>query len=231
MSRILAIDASTNIRQIGNLGLYLARLKRAGFRVVDGFIVPVEEELQFGLSNEILREFDKYHFTEATLRAAPVELEIFSSETIRGVKRDVLIDTIDYLRKNSARRGHRVAVVVQKDLDAEYSGTIHSYNPVTLDNNEILIEANLWMNGTVLSGESEADMILVDKNTGALSLESDEENEICLTPQQIAQLYHLIRKIEKRLDEAVSVDWAFDNGLLYILRARPITQKTYERYQ
>ncbi len=231
MSRILAIDASTNIRQIGNLGLYLARLKRAGFRVVDGFIVPVEEELQFGLSNEILREFDKYHFTEATLRAAPVELEIFSSETIRGVKRDVLIDTIDYLRKNSARRGHRVAVVVQKDLDAEYSGTIHSYNPVTLDNNEILIEANLWMNGTVLNGESEADMILVDKNTGALSLESDEENEICLTPQQIAQLYHLIRKIEKRLDEAVSVDWAFDNGLLYILRARPITQKTYERYQ
>lgn len=231
MSRILAIDASTDIRQIGNLGLYLARLKRAGFRVVDGFIVPVEEELQFGLSNEILREFDKYHFTKATLRAAPVEPDIFSSETIRGVKRDVLIDTIDYLRKNSARRGHRVAVVVQKDLDAEYSGTIHSYNPVTLDNNEILIEANLWMNGTVLSGESEADMILIDKNTGALSLESDEENEICLTPQQITQLYNLIRKIEKRLNEAVSVDWAFDNGLLYILRARPITQKTYERYR
>ena len=230
MSRILAIDASTDITKVGNLGVYLARLKRAGFRVVDGFIIPVEEELQFGLSNEILREFDKHSFTEVALRAAPVEIDIFSSETIRGVKRDVLVETIDYLRKNSLRRGHQVAVVVQKDLNAEFSGTIHSYNPVTLDNNEILIEANLWMNSTVLTGESDTDMILINKNTGALNLESDEENEICLTPQQIAQLYNLIRKIEKKLNEAVSVDWAYNNGVLYILRARPITQKTYERY-
>ncbi|MDO4220340.1 MAG: PEP/pyruvate-binding domain-containing protein [Candidatus Saccharibacteria bacterium] len=230
MSRILAIDASTDITKVGNLGVYLARLKRAGFRVVDGFIIPVEEELQFGLSNEILREFDKHGFTEVALRAAPVEIDIFSSETIRGVKRDVLVETIDYLRKNSLRRGHQVAVVVQKDLNAEFSGTIHSYNPVTLDNNEILIEANLWMNSTVLTGESDTDMILINKNTGALNLESDEENEICLTPQQIAQLYNLIRKIEKKLNEAVSVDWAYNNGVLYILRARPITQKTYERY-
>lgn len=230
MARVLSIEASTDITKVGNLGVYLARLKRAGFRVADGFVVPVEEELQFGLSNEILREFDKRHFTEVALRAAPIEMDIFSSETIRGVKRDVLVETIDYLRKNSLRRGHKIAVVVQKDLNAEYSGTIHSYNPVTLDNNEILIEANLWMNDTVLTGESDTDMILVNKNTGALNLESEDEEEICLTPEQIAQLYNLIRKIEKKLDEAVSVDWAYDNGVLYILRARPITQKTYERY-
>lgn len=230
MARVLAIDTSTDITQVGNLGVYLARLKRAGFRVVDGFVVPVDEELQFGLSNEILREFDKRNFIEVALRAAPVEIDIYSSETIRGVKRDVLVETIDYLRNNSLRRGHKVAVVVQKDLNAEYSGTIHSYNPVTLDNNEILIEANLWMNDTVLTGESDTDMILVNKNTGALNLESEDEEEICLTPEQIAQLYNLIRKIEKKLDEAVSVDWAYDNGILYILRARPITQKTYERY-
>jgi pyruvate,water dikinase len=121
-------------------------------------------------------------------------------------------------------------VVVQKDLNAEFSGTIHSYNPVTLDNGEVLIEANLWMNNTVLTGESETDMILVNKNTGALNLESEDEDEICLTPNQISQLYNMIRKIEKKLGEAASVDWAYDNGILYVLRARPITQKTYERY-
>jgi pyruvate,water dikinase len=141
-----------------------------------------------------------------------------------------LVDTINYLQNNSLRRGHKVAVVVQKDLNAEFSGTIHSYNPVTLDNGEILIEANLWMNNTVLTGESETDMILVNKNTGALNLESEDEDEICLTPNQISQLYNMIRKIEKKLGEAVSVDWAYDNGILYVLRARPITQKTYERY-
>lgn len=231
MGKILDIDTTTDILQVGNLGHYLARLKRAGFRVVPGFIIPANEELQFGLSNEVLRAFDHLGVRAVALRAAPIELDIFTSETIREVKRDDLISTIDYLQKNSLRRGHKVAVVVQKDLNAEFSGTIHSYNPVTLDNNEVLIEANLWMNNTVLTGESETDMILINKNTGALNLESEEEDEICLTPNQIQQLYNLIRKIEKKFEEAVSVDWAYDNGVLYILRARPITQKTYERYQ
>lgn len=230
MGKLLDIDASTDITTVGNLGVYLARLKRAGFRVVDGFIIPADEELQFGLSSEVLRAFDRLHTESVALRAAPIEMDIYSSETIRGVKRDVLIDTINYLQNNSLRRGHKVAVVVQKDLNAEFSGTIHSYNPVTLDNGEILIEANLWMNNTVLTGESETDMILVNKNTGALNLESEDEDEICLTPNQISQLYNMIRKIEKKLGEAVSVDWAYDNGILYVLRARPITQKTYERY-
>jgi pyruvate,water dikinase len=230
MGKLLDIDASTDITIVGNLGVYLARLKRAGFRVVDGFIIPAGEELQFGLSSEVLRAFDRLHAESVALRAAPIEMDIYSSETIRGVKRDVLVDTINYLQNNSLRRGHKVAVVVQKDLNAEFSGTIHSYNPVTLDNGEILIEANLWMNNTVLTGESETDMILVNKNTGALNLESEDEDEICLTPNQISQLYNMIRKIEKKLGEAVSVDWAYDNGILYVLRARPITQKTYERY-
>ena len=126
MGKLLDIDASTDITLVGNLGVYLARLKRAGFRVVDGFIIPANEELQFGLSSEILRAFDRLGADTVALRAAPIEMDIYSSETIRGVKRDVLVETIDYLRNNSLRRGHKVAVVVQKDLNAEFSGTILS---------------------------------------------------------------------------------------------------------
>lgn len=230
MGKLLALDSSTDITLVGGLGIYLSRLKRAGFRVVDGFIIPADASLEFGMSNEVLRGFDRLNTKTAILRASPVEANIFTSETIRDVARDVLISTIDYLQNNSLRRGHKIAVVVQKNLQAEFSGTIHAYNPVTLDDNEILIEANLWMNSTVLSGESDTDMILINKNTGALHLESEDEEEICLTPAQIQQLFNLIRKIEKKLNEPVSVDWAYDNGILYILRARPITAKTFERY-
>lgn len=230
MGKLLALDSSTDITLVGGLGIYLSRLKRAGFRVVDGFIIPADASLEFGMSNEVLRGFDRLNTKTAILRASPVEANIFTSETIRDVARDVLISTIDYLQNNSLRRGHKIAVVVQKNLQAEFSGTIHAYNPVTLDDNEVLIEANLWMNSTVLSGESDTDMILINKNTGALHLESEDEEEICLTPAQIQQLFNLIRKIEKKLNEPVSVDWAYDNGILYILRARPITAKTFERY-
>ena len=231
MSKTLSIDASTDINLVGNLGSYLARLKRAGFRIIDGFIIPVNLDISYGVSNEILRRFDDLGTKSVTLRASPLETNIFSSETIRGVKRDVLISTLDYLQNNSIRRGHKIAVVVQKDVNAEFSGTVHAYNPVTLDKNEILIEANLWMNDTVLSGESETDMVLVKKSSGAMMHESEEEGEICLTPGQIQELYTLIRKIEKFLGEPVTVDWAYDHGRLYILRARPFTDKTFKRYQ
>ena len=231
MSKTLPLEASTDVNQVGNLGSYLARLKRAGFRIIDGFIVPVNVDISDGLSNELLRRFDDLNCKAVTLRASPLETNIFSSETIRGVKRDTLVSTLDYVQNNSIRRGHKIAVVIQKDINAEFSGTIHAYNPVTLDRNEILIEANIWMNQTVLSGESETDMILIKKNSGALILESEEEEEICLTPNQIQELYALIRKIEKTLNEPVTVDWAYDHSRLYILRARPITNKTFERYQ
>ena len=231
MSKTLAIDVSTDANLVGNLGAYLARLKRAGFRIIDGFVIPVNIEISDGLSNEILRRFDAMNVKSVTLRASPLETNIFSSETIRGVKRDVLISTLDYLQNNSVRRGHKIAMIVQKDVNAEFSGTIHSYNPVTMDRDEILIEANLWMNDTVLTGENETDMILVRKSNGAMMGESEEEGEICLTPGQIQELYTLVRKIEKTLHEPVTVDWAFDHGRLYILRARPLTDKTLKRYQ
>ena len=231
MSKTLAIDASIDINIVGNLGHYLALLKRAGFRIVDGFVVPVNTDISDGLSNEVLRRFDALGVKSVTLRASPLEMNIFSSETIRNVKRDDLVGTLDYLQNNSIRRGHKIAVVIQKDINAEFAGTIHAYNPVTLDQNEILIEANLWMNDTVLTGENDSDMILVKKSTGAMILESEEENEICLTPGQIQELYSLIRRIEKTLGEPITVDWAYDHGRLYILRARPFTDKTFRRYQ
>ena len=231
MSKTINIETSDDIRAVGILGHYLARLKRAGFRIVDGFVLPANIDISDGLSNELLRRFDELGAKTVTLRASPLESNIFSSETIRNVKRESLISTIDYLQNNSVRRGHKIAVVIQKNISAEFSGTIHAYNPVTLDRNEILIEANLWMNDTVLSGENETDMVLIKKSTGALEFESEEEEEICLTPGQIQELYALIRKIEKSLKEPVSVDWAYDHGILYILRARPINHKTYERYQ
>jgi phosphoenolpyruvate synthase/pyruvate phosphate dikinase len=96
---------------------------------------------------------------------------------------------------------------------------------------EEMVEAHLWMNRTVLGGESEPDMLIINKRTGALSLESEEEAEICLGPKQISQLHAMVRKIEDRLKCDVSVDWAYDNGKLYVLRARPITNKTLERFK
>ena len=150
---------------------------------------------------------------------------------LRDVQRDGLLDAISYLQQNNARRGRLVAIIVQQDLDAEISGTVHSINPVTMDRSEVLIEANLWMNETILGGQSDPDYITLNKRTGMITNEASEESEICLEPQQIEKLHTLIRKAEEYLGGDISVDWAFDNGHLYTLRVRPINEKTQERYR
>ena len=241
MGRILLLDDSTDAGLVGQLGAHLSKLKREGLNVADGFILPIGFELVDGMTNEIIRGFDRINAnrnrgrnikeeTTAILRPSYMD-ENYDSEVLRDVARHELIDAVKYLQKNSMRRGRRLAIVIQNDLFAETSGTVHSINPATKDTNEVLIEANLWMNDTVLGGESEPDMILIDKNTGATSLESEEEVEICLEPEQIHELYTLVRRMEKRLGYPISLDWAYDRGVLYILRARKLDEARLENYR
>ena len=241
MGRILLLDDSTDAGLVGQLGAHLSKLKREGLNVADGFILPIGFELVDGMTNEIIRGFDRINAnrnrgrnikeeTTAILRPSYMD-ENHDSEVLRDVARHELIDAVKYLQKNSMRRGRRLAIVIQNNLFAETSGTVHSINPATKDTNEVLIEANLWMNDTVLGGESEPDMILIDKNTGATSLESEEEAEICLEPEQIHELYTLVRRMEKRLGYPISLDWAYDRGVLYILRARKLDEARLENYR
>ena len=241
MGRILLLDDSTDAGLVGQLGAHLSKLKREGLNVADGFILPIGFELVDGMTNEIIRGFDRINAnrnrgrnikeeTTAILRPSYMD-ENHDSEVLRDVARHELIDAVKYLQKNSMRRGRRLAIVIQNDLFAETSGTVHSINPATKDTNEVLIEANLWMNDTVLGGESEPDMILIEKNTGATSLESEEEAEICLEPEQIHELYTLVRRMEKRLGYPISLDWAYDRGVLYILRARKLDEARLENYR
>lgn len=241
MGRILLLDDSTDAGLVGQLGAHLSKLKREGLNVADGFILPIGFELIDGMTNEIIRGFDRINANrnrgrnikeETTVILRPSYMdENHDSEVLRDVARHELIDAVKYLQKNSMRRGHRLAIVIQNDLFAETSGTVHSINPATKDTNEVLIEASLWMNDTVLGGESEPDMILIDKNTGATSLESEEEAEICLEPEQIHELYTLVRRMEKRLGYPISLDWAYDRGVLYILRARKLDEARLENYR
>jgi phosphoenolpyruvate synthase/pyruvate phosphate dikinase len=220
MSNTLTLDASDDIRVVGQLGSLLAKTKRAGLRTARGFIVPIDKHVGYGLSNEILREFDKLEIQKVILRASPVSSD--ATETIAPVSRDKLVETIMYMQANAERRWTPSAIVVQEFLDGELRGMIHSQNPYTDARDEVVIEADLWANNSVLGNEDESEMILVDKRDGTVALESDED-ELILEADQVQQLWHAVRKAEKAIGAPVSLDWAFVNGVLYILRTRPLS--------
>lgn len=223
------LDDTDNPEIVGQLGAQLAKLAKIGVRIVDGFIIPINQKLEYGMSNEVLTAFDQLD-SECVILRSSVDSKDYDTETLRDIRRDGLLDAITHIQQNNARRGRLVAVIVQRDLNAEVSGTIHSINPVTGDRREVLVEANLWMNKTILNGESEPDLMILNKRTGTLTNESEEQDEICLSPKQLLKLHSLIRKAEDRFGGDVSVDWAFDNGYLYALNVHSIDEKTIERF-
>ena len=222
MGNLLMLDTSDDVRVVGQLGSYLAKTKRAGIKIASGFAVPLGKHVGYGLSNEILREFDKMDCKKLILRASPIT-DSGSTETIAPVGRDELVSTVSYMQKNAEQRWNPSAIIVQEFLDGELCGRIHSHNPYTDEHDQIIIEAKLWANNSVLSDdEDEAEMILIDKLNGAITLESDED-ELMLEPSQVQQLYRTVRKVEKTIGAPVSLDWGFVNGVLYILKTRPLS--------
>ena len=229
MGKLFTLDQSTDVQEVGSLGAFLAHAVREGMAVVDGFILPIDCGLQDGVSNELHRAFEQLGTPTVILRASLID-NFTDGEVIRGVDQQRLIGAITYMQANAARRNEKVAIVIQKTLNAEVAGTVYSINPATRDPGEILIEADLWMGNTVLAGDSDTDMVLVNKRSGAISLENKSEDEICVSAEQVEKLYSMTRKVERFTAFPAYIDWAFDNGKLYIIRIGPMDWDIYQEF-
>ena len=69
-------------------------------------------------------------------------------------------------------------------------------------------------------------MIMLNKKDGSIALESGDAKPY-LELKQIQQLYHLVRRAEDYFGAAVSLDWGFENGVLYILRTQKIASEEH----
>jgi phosphoenolpyruvate synthase/pyruvate phosphate dikinase len=220
MSNLLMLDSSDDVKVVGKLGSYLAKTMRAELKIARGFVIPIDKHVGYGLSNEILREYDRLQLDKCVVRTSPIP-DNLAGEVRVPVARDELIDTVISLQADAAKHWQPCAIIVQEYLDGELMGTIYSQNPYTGAHDEVLIETSLWASNSVLGDDDEPEMILLDKRDGTVSLESDEE-QTYLEAEQVQTLYRAIRKAEKAISEPISLDWGFVNGVLYILRTRPL---------
>jgi len=121
--------------------------------------------------------------------------------------------------------------------------TIH---PVTGEKNKIVIEASYGQGEAVVSGEVSPDTYIIDKESGnvletrigakekmKITKESGELEEIevpedmrkilCLTEDEIKQLWNLARKLEEHYQFPQDFEWASENGKVYLIQSRPVT--------
>ncbi len=152
-----------------------------------------------------------------------------------------------FYRKNKQLPGEpEIAVIVQKMVNAEKSGVAFTIDPATGDQNTIVIEAALGLGEVVVSGQVEPDHYEVDKSSLRLKkahigyqrfmltrgedrrnirvdLPAPKADSRVLSDAEIRAVAELVRKDEEHYGTAQDTEWAFEQGLLYLVQSRPVT--------
>jgi phosphohistidine swiveling domain-containing protein len=120
------------------------------------------------------------------------------------------------------RRGERaapMAVLVQRMLRVESAGVAFTANPVTGARDEVVISAVPAVGEALVSGERPAEEWIVK---GAIPTRMRAPCE-ALSPVQALEVAAMARRIAEHFGAPQDVEWAFEDGVLHVLQARPIT--------
>jgi pyruvate,water dikinase len=143
-----------------------------------------------------------------------------------------------------------IAVPVQRMVQSEASGVIFTVEPTTSDRSKIVIEAVFGLGETLVSGDVTPDHFVVSKDRlTILSKEVkqqewklirregakwDEANvKVMLAPKEqekqkisdddIITLARLGRQLEEHYQFPQDIEWAKENGQIFIVQTRPVT--------
>jgi pyruvate, water dikinase len=141
-------------------------------------------------------------------------------------------------------RDPKMAVVVQKLIDADTAGVLFSRNPIT-GSDELVIEAAWGLGESVVAGLVTPDRFRLNRDGAAVeriaglkdvAVRIDpgggtREREVpdrlarmlCLNDRQLAALHALTLRCDEVFGGSHDLEWAFAGERLYLLQRRPLT--------
>jgi rifampicin phosphotransferase len=140
----------------------------------------------------------------------------------------------------------RLAVVVQRMVEAEVAGVLFTANPLTGKRREAVIDANPGLGEAVVSGATNPDHFVVNTTTGEIIERrfggkqviiraaagggtevverSESQTTISLSNEQIRALATFGARVETLFGTPQDIEWAIaPSGQVFLLQARPIT--------
>ena len=140
-----------------------------------------------------------------------------------------------------------IAVVVQKMVNSDKAGVMFSVNPVTGNEEEIMIECSFGLGEAVVSGSISPDQYIVDKKAEEvkqvnisnknwmytldkktmrnvrLTIPQEKATSQALSDFEIIALAKLAKKIEQHYGRPQDLEYAIEGKNIYIVQSRPIT--------
>jgi len=139
----------------------------------------------------------------------------------------------------------RLAVVVQRMVDAAVAGVMFTVNPVTGRRGETVIDASPGLGEAVVSGAVNPDHFLLDSSTGAVlerrlgdkrlvvraragggteAVPQPASNTACVSDDHLRALVRLGAGVQEHFGVPQDIEWAIDRaGELWLTQARPVT--------
>jgi phosphohistidine swiveling domain-containing protein len=233
------LDAS----EVGAKAANLGRLAREEFPVPPGLVVTPAaqgrwEEARTRLL-EAAAELGAERFAvRSSGTAEDLEGASFAGqyETILGVPLEGLtgavervFDSADASRVSAYRKARgeasagsgrpRMAVLVQVMVEADSAGVAFTANPVTGQQDEVVVTAVRGLGERLVSGEAVGDEWVVRGEDAPLGRES----EGAITRKQALEVAGLARRVQAHFGPPQDVEWAISGDELYLLQARPMT--------
>src|SRR5437870_11683035 len=145
-----------------------------------------------------------------------------------------------------APRDVRLAVVVQRMVEAEVAGVLFTANPLTGKRRQAVIDANPGLGEAVVSGATNPDHFVMQTTTGEIVERRLGDKQVliqaaagggiqkieagasptraCLSDDQIRAMAALGARVEALFETPQDIEWAIDaSSQVFLLQARPIT--------
>ncbi|MEL6458436.1 MAG: glycerol-3-phosphate acyltransferase [Cyanobacteria bacterium J06621_15] len=236
--KILSLDDELDAAIVGNKAARSSEMKRAGYPVPKGWVLTPMDEPEMlidflqpsDLSPLAVRSSALGEDTEEASAAGQYQT-VLNVTTKEGLEQAINTVRASYehpaatqYRRDRNLKEAAMAVLIQQQIQGVYSGVAFSRDPITQENDAVVIEATAGSAAQVVSGrytpEQYRAFVVKTENLSSVHLEGEGQipavliKQVAYLTRQIEQYYHGIPQ---------DIEWSYDGQTLWILQVRPIT--------
>lgn len=291
MKRLEEIQTN-DLQEVGRKAFELARLKRRGFPVPDGFVITCstcreiiqwrsnlkkgikskklinENAFPGQIADEILSRFRKLGIPVAVRSSAMEEdrrgvsfagqyetvLNVYGEKNLFQAIKSCIDSQFSKQVQEYARRNKisgdalGLSVLIQKQIKPDASGVLFTVNPVTGNDQEMVVEAVKGLGESLVAGKVQpyqylingfsekviqkafpADQteLLTNPDTG-VALKNKQRTCTLLDDSILWDLVRMALRIQALYGCPQDIEWAVEDRRIHILQARPITAIEYQ---
>jgi phosphohistidine swiveling domain-containing protein/glycerol-3-phosphate acyltransferase PlsY len=237
-SGLVSLDGALEPQKVGQKAATLAQLKVWGYAVPEGWVLPPGDDAE-PLINAIKPTVDKPWVVRSSAMgedsdraSAAGQYQTVLDVTSRAGLRRAIAQCQDcyddpaaaqYRQSKGVPEGG-MAVIVQVQIQGQYSGVAFSRDPASGDGDMVAIEGLPGLATNVVSGHVTPERYLVKINPASSVVESVTGKSGQIPVNLIERVALLVRELEDRYHGVPQdMEWTYEGETLWVLQTRTIT--------